>query len=78
MYVPYKKAMKYRDEHCIPRFEVIEDGKEIICTLQELLDFQTKKLLQTYPELKKKMKNIKKLHPAAIFCLVFKYGMYNV
>ena len=36
---------------------------------------KTKKLLQTYPELKKTMKNIKKLHPAAIFCLVFKYGM---
>ena len=76
MYVPYKKAMQYRDEHCLPRFEVIEDGREIICTMQDLLYLQIKKLLQTYPQLKKTMENIKKLHPAAIFVLVFKYGMY--
>ena len=76
MYVPYKTAMKYRDEHCLPpNIQILQNGKEIKCAVQDIANFSTNKLLKQWPEVKNNMVTIKKLEPRAKFVEIIKLGM---
>ena len=78
MYPPYQKAMDYRDEYCMPPLQIRADGKEIICSMQDLLNHDIKKLLKVKPHLKSRIETIRNLTPGAAFRLIGKWGMYII
>ena len=69
--------MKYRDEHCLPPIQILdhENGKEIICAMQDLANFSTNKLLKQWPHVKNNMVTLKRLFPGTKFIEDIKYGM---